>query len=245
MIEAEIEILTGHRPMPAFTVRPDGDGKHPAVIFYMDAPGLREELRDMARRIAGEGYLVVLPDLYYRIGTLRFAPPPRSEEQYKVIFAAMDSFTNAKSMEDTRAVLAWLDRHPHAAPGPRGCIGFCMTGKTVMTALGSFPHEILAGASLYGVGIVTDAEDSPHLLAGRMRGEGYFAFAERDKYVPENVIPTLRGALEAAGAAFEIETFPDTDHGFSFWEREVYRHAAAERAWTKCFDLFARRLKRN
>jgi len=244
MIEAEVEILTGHRPMPAFMARPDGDAPHPAVIFYMDAPGIREELRDMARRIAGQGYLVVLPDLYYRIGTLRFAPPPRSDEQYKVMFAAMDSVTNDKSMQDTRAILNWLDRHPHAAPGPRGCIGFCMTGKTVMTALGTFPDEIAAGASLYGVGIVTKEADSPHLLAGRMRGEGYFAFAERDKYVPDDVIPTLAKALKAAGAAHEIEQYPDTDHGFSFWEREVYRHAAAEQAWEKSFALFARKLKR-
>ena len=78
----------------------------------------------------------------------------------------------------------------------------------------------------------------------RVKGEGYFAFAERDKYVPENVAPTLRAALQAAGAAFEIEHFPDTDHGFSFWEREVYRHEAAERAWAKCFALFARKLQR-
>ncbi len=244
MIEGEIEILTGHRPLPAFLVRPEGEGKHPPVIFYMDAPGIREELRDMARRIAGEGYLVVLPDLYYRIGDLRFAPPPRSDDQYKVIFAAMDSVTNAKSMADTRAILNWLDRCPHAAPGPRGCIGFCMTGKTVMTALGTFPDEILAGASMYGVGIVTAEADSPHLLAGQLRGEGYFAFAERDKYVPETVLPALRKALQDAGAAFEIETYADTDHGFSFWEREVYRHKAAEQAWSKTFALFDRKLKR-
>ncbi len=244
MTEGEVEILTGHRPLPAFVARPDGDGRHPAIIFYMDAPGIREELRDMARRIASHGYLVVLPDLYYRVGTLRFAPPPRSEAQYKVIFAAMDGFTNALSMEDTRAVLNWLDRHPHAAAGARGCIGFCMTGKTVMTALGTFPEEIVAGVSMYGVGIVTDEQDSPHLLAGRMRGEGYFAFAERDRHVPDNVEPTLRKALEEAGATFEIETFPDTDHGFSFYEREVYRHDAAERAWTKAFALFERKLKR-
>ena len=244
MIEGEVEILTGHQPLPAFVVRPDGDARHPAVIFYMDAPGMREELRDMARRIAGEGYLVVLPDLYYRIGTLRFAPPPRSEDQYKVIFAALDSFTNAKSMEDTRAVLNWLDRCPFAAAGPRGCIGFCMTGKTVMTALGTFPDEIVAGVSMYGVGIVTDAADSPHLLAGQVGGVGYFAFAERDRHVPDHVVPTLRKALAAAGAKVEIETYPDTDHGFSFWERDIYRHAAAESAWGKAFALFERKLKR-
>ena len=99
-----------------------------------------------------------------------------------------------------------------------------------------------ANASLYGVWIVTEHDDSPHLLADKRDGEMYFAFAEHDHWVPDNVIPDLTSALDAHGVAHEIETYPDTEHGYAFPEREMYNEAAAEATWEKMFALYERQL---
>ncbi|MDD9917596.1 MAG: dienelactone hydrolase family protein, partial [Rhodospirillaceae bacterium] len=98
-------------------------------------------------------------------------------------------------------------------------------------------------ASMYGVKIVTDQEDSPHLLLDQVQGELYYAFAEVDAHVPDHVIPDLSAALEKAGTAHEVQVFPGTEHGFQFAERAVYAPVAAEEAWEKLFALWERRLK--
>ncbi len=242
MIEEHVEFEAADGTIPAFTARPDGDGPFAAVIFYMDAPGIREELYDFARRIAGEGYFCLLPDMYYRLGTLRFRYPIPGPHVRKTMFEAMNSLDNALIMSDTEAMLAFLDGHRHVRPGGIGCIGFCMSGQYVVSAAGTFPDRFAASASLYGVGIVTDRDDSPHRLAGRIQGELYLGFAENDEYVPDNVIPELKAALEEHGVDYRLDVYPETGHGFSFPAREVYNEAAAEAAWERVFALYRRRL---
>ena len=242
MIEQEVIVTTRHGRMPGFFVHPDGPARHPGIIFYMDAPGIREELRNMCRRIAKAGYACLLPDMYYRLGTLRFDIPRRDEAMSAVIRPSMNSLTNALVMDDTAAMLAVLDAQDAVKPGPVGCVGHCMSGRYITTAAARFPHRIVAAASLYGVGIVTEAEDSPHLLLGQIAGELYYAFAEHDQSVPPSVIPALRTALEAAGTRHETEVFPGTHHGFCFAERAVYDPQAAETTWRKIFALWARHL---
>jgi carboxymethylenebutenolidase len=125
----------------------------------------------------------------------------------------------------------------------KGGIGYCMSGQAIVSAVGSFPEHFAAGASLYGVGIVTDEEDSPPLLADRMRGELYLGFAEVDHLVPGNVVPELEAVLRKHNVPFECKTFPGTRHGFCFEERAVYHRDSAEEVWGKIFDLFKRRLQ--
>ncbi|MYH67267.1 MAG: dienelactone hydrolase family protein, partial [Dehalococcoidia bacterium] len=127
--------------------------------------------------------------------------------------------------------------------GPAGAIGYCMSGRNVVAAAGTFPERFGAFASLYGVGIVTDEDDSPHLLADRIKAELYLGFAEHDPFVPENVIPELSEALEASGVPHAIETHPGTEHGFCFPERPGYVEDAAESVWRTVFDLYDRRLE--
>lgn len=241
MIENIVEIETIAGKMETFTVRPAA-GSYPPVILYMDAPGIREELYEFARRIAGQGYFVLLPDMYYRSGRLRFDFATGGDAERTRMFTAMTSLTNQLVMDDTKGMLEFLDASPAAAPGPRGCIGYCMSGQYVVSAAGTFPDAFAAAASLYGVGIVTDKPDSPHLLAPRMKGELYLGFAAKDQWVPDNVIPDLKAALDTHKVPYRLDVWPGTEHGFCFPERAAYVETAAEDVWNLVFDLYRRRL---
>ncbi|MGE0253358.1 MAG: dienelactone hydrolase family protein [Alphaproteobacteria bacterium] len=244
MLEFEAAVPFDGAAIPSFFCRPDADGPYPAVIMHMDAPAIREELRGFARRIAGHGYAVLLPDLYWRFGRLRFDLARRNEAMTQMITAARLSLTNAQVVADTRACLAWLAERKDVSRAPKGVVGWCMSGSFSLAAAGEMPDEFAACATLYGVGMVTDQPDSPHLLAPKLKAELYGAFAEHDVFVPDNVVPDLEKALTAAGKPFIIETFPTTHHGFQFPERTaVYHKDAAEAAWVRIFDLFARRLQ--
>ncbi|MDR3499813.1 MAG: dienelactone hydrolase family protein [Parvibaculum sp.] len=241
MKEEIVQIETPAGAMETFTARP-GDGAYPAVILYMDAPGIREELYDFARRIAAEGYYVLLPDMYYRRGRLRFDMGKMDDAMRKRMFEAMLSINNKLVMDDTRAMLAFLAKAPGAKPGKRGCIGYCMSGQYVVSAAGTFPDDFAAAASLYGVGIVTAEADSPHRLADRIKGELYLGFAGHDPYVPDNVIPDLKAALDAHRVAYRLDVWPGTEHGFCFPQRAAYAESAAEEVWKIVFDLYRRKL---
>jgi len=181
MIERDVIVTTKHGGMPTFLAAPEGGDQHPGIIFYMDAPGIREELRNMARRIAKHGYVCLLPDMYYRLGTVRFDIPRRDDGMSGVIRASMNHLTNARVIDDTAGLLAYFDALDIVTPGKVGCVGHCMSGQYITTVAAKFPHRMAAAASLYGVGIVTDKEDSPHLLVGEVKGELYYAFAEHGK----------------------------------------------------------------
>lgn len=243
LIEKEVVITTRHGRMPAFTACPDTSTRVPGIIIYMDAPGYREELCNMARRVAKNGYFCVLPDMYYRYGVIRFDTPRRTDAMSTLIKAAWTSLTNAEMTDDTAAILAYLDAQDAVRPGAMGCIGFCMGGRPATMAAARFPHRIKASASLYGVHLVTDKEDSPHRFVDRIGGELYYGFAEHDQSVPPNVIPEFRAALDKAGAKYTLEVFPGTQHGFSFPERPSYAPLASEQAWDKVFALWERNLK--
>lgn len=243
MIEDEIEISTKHGMMPAFVAYPSEGGPHPAIIFYMDAPGIREELRNMARRYARQGYYVILPDLYYRLGMLRFDTHRRNDAMSVVIRTVRQSIDDAKIMDDTAAMFGYLDGQSEVKPGPAAVVGYCMSGSFVAAAAIHFPDRIAAAASFYGMNIVTDKADSPHLSLDKIKAELYLAFAEHDPVVPDAILPVLKTALEKAGTRHEMERFTGTHHGFCFVEREVYDRVAAERAWSKTFDMLARKLR--
>lgn len=243
MFEQHVVVTTKHGRMPAFVASPDGGGPFPAIIFFMDAPGTREELRNMARRIARQGYFCILPDMYYRLGTVLFDLPRRDDAMSGVVRAAMNSLSNALVTDDTAAMLGWLDAQDKVIPGPVGCVGYCMSGQYITTVSARFPHRMAAAASLYGVKIVTEQADSPHLLVDRIKGELYYAFAEHDQSVPDHVIPELKAALAKTDVKHTIEVFPGTHHGFAFAERAVYETIAAEQTWNDMFALWDRCLR--
>lgn len=243
MIEKHLDIATADGAMNSFVVYPEQGGPHPVVLFYMDAPGKREELHDMARRLASVGYYVVLPNLYYR-RTRDFWLTERTEAKMAVMFEHMSSLTNALVVRDTEAMLRFVDAQPEADSKRVGAVGYCMSGPFVMAAAASFPDRIKAIASIHGANLVTDREDSAHLMAPRIRCESYFGCAETDKWAPREIVEKLEAALVAAGTPHRVEWYPGAEHGFVFPLRAgIYHKPSAERHWERLFDLFGRRLR--
>jgi carboxymethylenebutenolidase len=245
MIEHEIAIPTKAGEVETFICHPERGGSWPAIIFYMDAPGIREELRDMVRRLATVGYYVILPNLYYRHGpgtVLDMSALAADSPERQRMFDLMTSLSSRMIMEDTESRLAVLDRQPEVRRGPFGCVGYCMSGPFVFTAAGTFPERFAAAASIYGVNLLTDAPRSPHLLAPRIKGEIYFACAETDHWAPLPMVEALRAYLAETGIEHEVEIYPEAEHGFAFPQRAAYRKAAAERHWERLFALFRRKL---
>ena len=241
MKEFDIDVSTVDGAMGCFAAHPEEGGPFPAIIIYMDAPGIREELRDFARRIAAQGYFCLLPDMYYRQGKVRFDMAKMSDGMLKEILATMATLDHPKVVNDTAAMIAYLEAY-EAVRKPYGCIGYCMSGQYVVSVAGNFPDHFAASASLYGVRIVTDEPDSPHLLAPKIKGELYLGFAETDEWVPDNVIPDLEAALKANNVDYQLDIFPGTHHGFCFPQRPAYHEASAEEVWQKAFDMYRRRL---
>jgi len=242
MIEQDVVINTRYGRQPGYAACPSEPGQYPGIIVYMDAPGFRDELKVQARRIAKHGYFCLVPDLYYRLGTLRFDIPRRNDAMSAVIRAAMQSLTNEAVAQDTAGMIAFLDGQEKAKPGPLGCVGHCMSGPFAMTAAAKY-SRMRAAAALYGVAMVTDAADSPHRLAADIEGELYIGFAEHDPSVPPTVVPALHEALKAAGTNYRLETYAHAHHGFCFANRPDYDPVAAERCWDTLFDLWDRNLK--
>ena len=245
MIEQTVDIPTKDGKTATFIVHPERGGPHPLVVFFMDAPAIREELRDMARRIATAGYYVMLPNLYYRKGVMELAalPPLPEAEARARMFELMGSISIPLVMSDADALLDFADRDPAASPGPAGAIGYCMSGQYAINAAARHPERIACAASLYGVQLVTDAPDSPHLAAQKTKAELYFACAEHDTYAPLEMVQALDASLKQAAVNAEVELYRGVHHGFAFPQRgAVYDKPAAERHWERLFALFRRNL---
>lgn len=239
MNEIQVDLKTPDGMMDCFICRPN-DNPLPAVILYMDVPGIREELRDMSRHIAEQGYVVFLPDLYYRDGKVRF-DLSRGKEELERMFAIGSRLSVDMVMRDTQGIIDYCHDRDDITD-KIGCVGYCMSGQFVIAAAGSFPDDIKASASLYGTRIVTDKPDSPHLLADKINAELYLGFSEHDPFVEDFVIPDLKTALDSNNVTYLMETFPGTEHGFCFRERPAYHEEAATKVWERLFDLYARTL---
>jgi carboxymethylenebutenolidase len=244
MIEQTIDIATRDGATTTFIVHPERDAPHPVILFFMDAPAIREELRDMARRLATAGYYVMLPNLYYRRGVMELAdlPPLEPTEARARMFDLMGSLTIPMVMADADALLDFADRDPAASDGLAGTLGYCMSGQYAINLAARHPERIAAAASIYGVQLVTDQADSPHLAAQKARGELYFACAETDHWAPLEMVEALDQAMKSNNLNAEVELYPGVEHGFGFPQRPAYNKPAAERHWERLFSLFRRQL---
>jgi carboxymethylenebutenolidase len=240
-----IEKFASIAGMNTFIVHPERGGPHPVVLFYMDAPGIREELRDMARRLASAGYYVMLPNLYHRSGVEELGDfiGEAGTETRKKMFALMATLRIALVMEDTDRLVAYADADPAARADVIGTVGYCMSGQHAISAAARFPDRVRAAASIYGVRLKTDAPDSPDLSARKANAEIYVAWAETDHYAPLEELPPLETSLREGGVKHEVELYRGAEHGFAFPERPAYNRDAAERHWERLFALYARNLK--
>jgi carboxymethylenebutenolidase len=240
MIEHHIDIATTDGPMNTFITHPEEGGPFPVVVFLMDAPGKREELHDMARRLGTAGYYVILPNLYYRrvreFNVFEVDPSTARE----VMFGHMGSLSDDMVMSDVAAVFGHVDGDAQADASRIGTMGYCMSGPFAFAAACTFPDRIKAAASVYGVRLF--GEGSPADAADKAKGELYFACAEHDEYAPTEMVTALEAHLAAVGANARVEWYPGTHHGFAFPQRPVYDKPAAERHWERLHALFQRNL---
>jgi carboxymethylenebutenolidase len=245
MIEDIRDITTRAGAMETFIVHPERDGPHPAVLMLMDAPGIRDELYDMARRLATVGYYVVLPNLYYRAGRdTKYGPDVTtkgSAEQARMR-AVRTRMTIPPVMDDVGDMLTFLDRQPVVKAGLVGTHGYCMSGPYSLAAAARYPDRVGAAASFYGTWLISENEESPHVNLAKAKGELYIACAEHDELAPLPMVEELKGLLEKSGASGELELYPDVHHGFAFAQRWCYDKPAAERHWERLIALYRRRL---
>ena len=241
MIERQIDIVTPHGATTTFIVHPERGGPHPPILFFMDAPAIREELRDMARRLASAGYYVMLPNMYYRAGVMELGPmtAPGARDR---MFELMNGLSIPLVMSDAAALIEFIDSDPAARPGGIGTLGYCMSGQYAVNAAAAFPARVVAAASMYGVMLVTEMADSPHLMARETKAEIYIGCAETDHWAPLEMVEQLRGSLADQGERVEVELYPGVEHGFAFPQRPVYNKDAAERHWERLMALYRRNL---
>jgi carboxymethylenebutenolidase len=241
----ELQIRTADGGMDCHLVRPDRAGRLPPVILYMDGIGRRAALEEMAARLASDGYVVLVPNLFYRAGKFPPFNPTTvwtDEPERARLMTIVQSVTQAGAMRDTAALLDLLAESDDVAAGRVGCVGYCMGGSISLTAAATFPDRVAAAASFHGARLATDAPDSPHRAAAKIRGRVYVGVADNDRSFSAEQRERLRGALEAGGVRFEIELYPGAAHGFAVTDTPVYDKASAERHWERLVALMAAEL---
>ena len=242
----KIEIKTRDGLCPAYVYRPQGKGPWPAVLVFMDGIGIRPAILAIGERLASHGYFVLLPDLYYRSGpyapmnpaTVFSDPAERKVLMEKYLGLA----TAANIMSDTRAFLDTLEAEPDVKRGGIGTTGYCLGGRMSLTAAGTYPDKIIAAASYHGGRLATDAQDSPHLLAPRIKARLYIAGAIEDDTFPDDMKERLATALRDAKVDHQIETYP-AKHGWVPTDTPVYDAEQSERHWRTMTQLFDAVLK--
>jgi len=242
MSSTAFALSTGEGVLDGVVCLPSGSpGRLPAILLYMDAMGVRPDLVSMADRLASHGYVVVLPNLYYRAGPqpqvdkTAFAVPGPERER---VFALMRSINHRMVMEDTRVLLTWLDGRDDVRPGGIGTLGYCMGGGYALTAAGTYPERVTGAASFHGGWLATDRPDSPHLLAPRMRASLYIGVAGIDPLFPPDECARFEQALRESGCRYTLEIYEGAGHGFAVTGHHVYDRVASERHWERLLEHF-------
>jgi carboxymethylenebutenolidase len=244
----QVAIPTPDGDARAYVFEPEsGRGPWPAVIFFMDAPAIRPCLFDMSQRLADHGYYVLLPDMFWRAGPyepINIAEAFRDEAARRELFGKFMASTDPeRSTRDTRAFLDWLAKQPDARADKVGCTGYCMGAGLALRAAGNFPDRVVAAGGFHGGRLASDAADSPHLLAPKIKAKVYIAGADEDAGFPPEQADRLREALTAAGVENEVTIYAGARHGYACADLPVYNEQAAERHWTELFKLLDGTLK--
>ncbi len=232
---AIIEIPTRDGICPSYVFRPEGaKGQLPGVLVFMDGVGIRPAVVELAERLSTHGYVVLLPDLFYRSGAYQpmdahtlFSDPGKLKMLREKFFSLA---TPANVMSDTRAFLDFLAARADVQPGGIATTGYCFGGFMSLTAAGTYPESIVAAASYHGSRLATDQPESPHLLAPRMRAKVYVGGAIEDATFPDDMRERLEIALSDAKVEHRIETY-QARHGWVFRDTPTYDPAASERHW--------------
>ncbi len=249
VVERDIEIKTPDGTCDAAFIHP-ATGAFPGVLLWPDAFGLRPWTREMGRRLAADGYSVLVPNPFYRVGKAPFTDASgfdfKDEAQMAKLRKLIGSVSAAGAAErDAAAYVAFLDAQKEVDPSKKiGTQGYCMGGALVLRTAASQPERIGAGASFHGGGLVTDKPDSPHLLAPKIKARLYVAIAANDDQKQPEAKEKLKQAFAAAKGTAEIEVYPGVLHGWCMKDmpardgKPVYDKAEADRAWEKLLALY-------
>jgi len=238
--------------METFVTHPEQDGPFPPVVLYMDIWGVREELYDLARRVATVGYYCMVPDFYYRQGKVRTTyindkgerislSRLSKEDQAKALEPA-NKLTDSMVVDDSGAILKFLrEAGEPVKPNAIGSVGFCMGGRHVMKVASHYP-EFSASASLHGTALMSDQPDSAHLGIAKLRGEMYCGFAEHDHYAPLPMVEKLAQLMKPCPVEYTYAIHMGAEHGYSLPDRDIYDKKAANRDWELIFAMFHRQI---
>ena len=244
-----IDVQAESGPAEAWVSVPDGGGTHPGVLFFMDAIGLRPRLHEMADRIASWGYVVLVPNVFYRAGSAQDTSPTReldSDEARAAFFEKAMPRVNGLTPDQSRPdTVAWIDALTSRddVSTPIGVLGYCMGARLAIRAAGDHPDLVAACAGFHGGGLVTDDPQSPHASLSRARAEFVFGHADNDRSMtPDNVL-TLGAALDDAGLSASNEVYTGAPHGYSMSDTAAYDQDATERSFRELRALLDRTLR--
>ena len=249
VIETDVEIKTPDGTCDAAFIRPK-TGSHPGVLIWPDAFGLRPSMREIAKRIAADGYSVLVPNPFYRVSKAPFTDAshfnfqnPADMAKLQPFMASVNAPGNAEN--DAIAYVAFLDAQKEVDKAKKiGTQGYCMGGALVMKTAAALPDRIGAGASFHGGALVTDKPTSPHLLAPKIKARMYFGVASNDDARQPDAKDKLKQAFAAANVPAEIEVYAGAMHGWCVPDMPtqngapIYNKPDAERAWGKLVALY-------
>ena len=240
--ESILETVSDGEPLAVPRMRPTSGGPHRLIVMFMDKPGIREALHVFGRRLAANGYDVILPDLYHRHGRMigygpaEVAANPGAGEQ---LMSLLRSLTDEGIQNDLDAALdAVAADRPAGSMAPAGCIGFCLGARAVFRTMMRLPDQFAAGAMWHPSFLVDDRPDSPHLSAGSLAGSLYAGFGETDRMMSVASMQPFIRAVSALGDRAVVDILPKADHAYTWPDAPSYNEAAAERAWSQTLELF-------
>jgi len=243
LAKRDITIETGDGKAKAGLFAPDGSrGSLPGVVLYIDAFGPRPALDGMAGRLAAAGYVVLVPDLFYRHGA--YGPYDThtafsNEKTRAEIMGMLNTTTHAMTERDSGAFIETLRGE---GAGRIGTVGYCMGGGRAITAAAAYPDRVAAAASIHGGNLASDADDSPHRRARTIAGRVYVANAGEDRSFPPEQSARLAEALRVAGVDHAIENYVGMAHGWAVPDHSVFNPVGAERHWKRLLEFFAETL---
>lgn len=241
LVESNVNVPMSSGVSDSFFVHP-AKGKHPAILMWPDIRGLRPAFKAMAKRLAAEGYAVLVVNQFYRDAKAPVVEPGAQFSDPKIREVLIPMYRNLDhkaSMSDARDYISFIDRQAAVDTSRKiGTAGYCMGGPLIMRTAGAVPERVGAAASFHGGGLVTDKEDSPHLLIPTSPAHVLHAVAENDDERSPTVKHDLAAAYKAAGVPAEIEVYKGTLHGWCPPDSSVYNEEQAEKAWARMLHLF-------
>jgi carboxymethylenebutenolidase len=241
MIAIDVDVVTADGTCGASVHAPEGVGPWPGVIIYPDAGGARDTFRVMGERLAGLGYVTLVPDVYYRSGGYKpfdLATVFTDPDERARLTGLAGSLTSEMTVRDARALLDHLASRDEVADGPVGTTGYCMGGRLSLTVAGHHPDRVGAAASFHGGRLAVDGDpDSPHLVASRVRAAVYVGAAENDSSFGPDQHGRLAEAYATAGVRYSLETY-GAAHGFAVPDNPTYDTAADARHWAALAALY-------